>query len=447
MRWTDYLRLGWDQLRRRLVVTLLCVIGIAIGSSSIIVALAFGESVTQFSEQRIGFYLKTDEIQIYPGQDSSDSAENKDSRSTSGAYDISKQKIEIIRSLPNVISIAPFNRLQYFNFTADSTKKGSAELIATDLTAMKDFGFELQQGAYQDLNNAIILSYGATVNLYDERTAAIRRTQSQRISSSREEEPLIPYPLYQKTILLEFADVQTDGTLQTVSFPVRVIGILKRPEGMPDSMVRYDRTAYISLELGERIQEAMQKSRSAYRFVEKSIKAKVDSVEHVRQTEEWIRKLKLNTQSNLQQQESMQQEFVIVRLVFGGIGLFILFVASISIIVAMTMSTYQRRRQIGIMKVLGSNLRQIRNMFIVESTLLGLLGGIAGIVLSYWVIWLINIVVQKFSEGSSSEELLFISFWILPVGLFFAVLTGVLSGIFPAIKASRTDALTAIKRE
>jgi ABC-type antimicrobial peptide transport system permease subunit len=42
---------------------------------------------------------------------------------------------------------------------------------------------------------------------------------------------------------------------------------------------------------------------------------------------------------------------------------------------------------------------------------------------------------------------LFISFWILPLGLFFAMLTGIMSGIFPAIKASRTDALTAIKRE
>ncbi len=110
----------------------------------------------------------------------------------------------------------------------------------------------------------------------------------------------------------------------------------------------------------------------------------------------------------------------------------------------MTMSTYQRRRQIGIMKVLGANLKQIRNMFIVESALLGVVGGLAGILFSYWVIWAINIVLQRFAE---SDEILFISLWILPVGLIFALLTGVASGIYPAVKASRTDALTAIKRD
>lgn len=145
----------------------------------------------------------------------------------------------------------------------------------------------------------------------------------------------------------------------------------------------------------------------------------------------------------------MQGQLVILRFIFGGVGLFILFVASISIIVAMTMSTHQRRRQIGIMKVLGANLSQIRNMFIAESAMLGLLGGACGILLSYWVIWGINLAVIQFSPSQSGSdlEILFISTWILPVGLFFAVMTGVFSGIYPAIKASRTDALTAIKRD
>jgi ABC-type lipoprotein release transport system permease subunit len=100
------------------------------------------------------------------------------------------------------------------------------------------------------------------------------------------------------------------------------------------------------------------------------------------------------------------------------------------------------------MKVLGANLGQIRNMFVVESALLGVMGGLAGILFAYWVIWGINVILIKTnSTGSGDAEILFISFWILPLGLFFAMLTGIMSGIFPAIKASRTDALTAIKRE
>src|SRR5690606_28953180 len=99
---------------------------------------------------------------------------------------------------------------------------------------------------------------------------------------------------------------------------------------------------------------------------------------------------------NLYRQDQFKQEFAIIRLIFVGVGLFVLFVASLSIVVAMTMATHQRRRQIGIMKVLGANLQQIRNMFMVESMLLGVLGGTVGIILSYWVIWTINIVLIRF---------------------------------------------------
>jgi ABC-type antimicrobial peptide transport system permease subunit len=214
------------------------------------------------------------------------------------------------------------------------------------------------------------------------------------------------------------------------------------------------KTAFIPPGLGQKIQRAINQanSDSNVRMPESEyneVKIKVDQSSNVAQVDQWIRKLKLSSETNLHREEQMKQEFVIVRLVFGGIGLFVLFVASISIVVAMTMSIYQRRRQIGIMKVLGANLKQIRNMFIVESTLLGFLGGMLGILLSYWVIWGINIAIIQFSRSRPGEgqDFLFISTWILPVGLFFALLTGVLSGIYPAVKASKTDALTAIKRE
>ncbi|MNI85635.1 ABC transporter permease YtrF precursor [compost metagenome] len=111
----------------------------------------------------------------------------------------------------------------------------------------------------------------------------------------------------------------------------------------------------------------------------------------------------------------------------------------------MTMSTYQRRRQIGIMKVLGANLRQIRNMFIVEAALLGLLGGLLGVLFSYWIVWGINALINSLSE--QQESIIYIPAMTVFIGIIFAVMTGVLSGIYPAISASRTDALTAIRRD
>ncbi|MNE97461.1 ABC transporter permease YtrF precursor [compost metagenome] len=98
------------------------------------------------------------------------------------------------------------------------------------------------------------------------------------------------------------------------------------------------------------------------------------------------------------------------------------------------------------MKVLGANLAQIRNMFIVEAALLGFLGGLLGVLFSYWIVWAMNALIMTMS-GESDALTIYIPLLTIPTGMLFAIATGVVSGIYPAISASRTDALTAIRRD
>ncbi|NEW08748.1 FtsX-like permease family protein [Paenibacillus sp. SYP-B3998] len=451
MKLKDYIRLGWDQLQRRKVVTALCTVGIAIGSASIMVALGFGESIQHYSQKQMSFYLKTDEITI---QDQPDDP--------SGQGKITAAKLDLIRTFPHVKSVASFQELGNFQFTVDDGKQSYFNLIATELNTLVAFDNKFQQGGITENDNSIVVSYGSTMGLMDEKTQQVRSKLYKQNSSKEMEETLTKmntmlYPLLQKQLLVKFsnADNQPSATgsksttIRQPEITFRVTGILKKPEGLPDSMVQGNKTAYVSPDMGRKILELMNKSSGNGRVNYSSVRVKVDSSSHVKEVDDLIKKLRLTSQSNLYQEDRMKGQFAIVRLLLTGIGLFVLLVASISIVVAMTMSTHQRRRQIGIMKVLGANLKQIRNMFIVESSLLGMLGGFVGILLSYWVIWGINLIIIKFGSNNSGEnaEILFISLWILPVGMFFAIMTGVLSGLYPAVKASRTDALTAIKRE
>ncbi|UJF31618.1 ABC transporter permease [Paenibacillus hexagrammi] len=449
MKMKDYIRLGWDQLQRRKVVTMLCAVGIAIGSASIMVALAFGESIQHYSQQQMSYYLKTDEITIMDS-----------SGDPSGQAKVTEPKLALIRTFPHVKAVASFQELPPFEFTVDNGRLGNLQLIATELDTLEAFDSTFQQGGPSGQENSIILSYGATLGIMDEKTLKIRDQLTRQRPTKETMDTLdkmnaIPYPLYQKQLILKPvtmrgpADNADDTASQKVEIPIRVAGVLKKPEGLPDYMISGNKRAYVSPDMGRRMLEMMNQA-TGNTAVYSEVKVKVDSSTNVKQVEDLIKKLHLQTQSNLYQEDRMKGEFVIVRLLLTGVGLFVLFVASISIVVAMTMSTHQRRRQIGIMKVLGANLKQIRNMFIVESSLLGMLGGLAGIVLTYWVIWGINLIIIKFDGSNSSgreAQILFISLWILPVGMFFAILTGVLSGLYPAVKASRTDALTAIKRE
>lgn len=428
----DYFRLGWDQLSRRKVVTALCALGIAIGSSSIIVALAIGESITHYTRQQMSMYLKTDEIIVYPNRTIDEDGMFRG--------EITPEKIELIRSLPHVEAVLSHQNIGYFSYVVDGTKRNHVELIAIDFEHMEKFGYELQQGSFQDAEQTIVLNYGATLDLFDERIFQVD------VDTMIDFDIVVSYPLYQKILTLE--SNMGEGSSNNQLFQLRVAGILKKAEHLPDERQRYPKEAYISHETWKTIQQNYYRTSNFGMWEqEANLRVKVDDPANIEQVEQWIHLLDLSPMNNLYQQEQLESEFVIVRLIFGGVGMFVLLVASISIIVAMTMSTYQRRRQIGIMKVLGSNLRQIRNMFLVESALLGLLGGLIGILISYWVVWGINAIVIHFSGSPSSSDILFLRLWILPIGLGMAIMTGVVSGIYPAVKASRTDALTAIQRE
>jgi ABC-type antimicrobial peptide transport system permease subunit len=462
MKLTDYLRLGWEQLKRRVVVTALCTMGIAIGSASIVVALSFGESINHYSQVQMSYYLQSDEITVRSGQPVGDNTKDPNA---SKPYALTKAKLAMMRSFPYVKAIASYQTLNQFEFKVDNKAGFINNIYATELDTLKDFGYEFQQGGPSDQENTILLSYGATMSLLDEQANKNRQLQRRsqpndlEAEESWKEQMLIAYPTYQKQILLSPRVYVPNGPERIgTAIPLRVVGILKKPAGMPDEVVQNQKTAFVSPALGKKLQDAIaltsggqapKAENEAIGSDYNEVKIKVTDSLHIKELEPLLKKLKLTVETNLHREEQMKDQLAIVRLVFGGAGVFILFVASISIIVAMTMSTYQRRRQIGIMKVLGANLRQIRSMFMVESALLGLLGGVAGILLSYWVIWGINLVIQKFSppRPGSDQEILFISLWILPLGLFFAVMTGVLSGIYPAIKASKTDALTTIKRD
>lgn len=173
---------------------------------------------------------------------------------------------------------------------------------------------------------------------------------------------------------------------------------------------------------------------------------KVEDKRYVSQVEEQIQKLTLNTQSNLFQEEAMAGQLAMYQQAALGIGGFIMLLASLSIVVAMIMSTHQRRKQIGVMKVLGANLWQIRQMFITEAAMLGLMGGLAGVGIAFAALDGVNsLLASQMADQVSGPMTVVIQQSALPLGIVFAVLVGVVSGIYPAISASRTNALAVIK--
>lgn len=459
MRISDISRLAWEQVKRRKVVTGLCMAGISIGCAAIIVALSLGESAQNYAEQQINRSFKMDEIMVTPNAGIPTQAGGDSGNSSSEKLDpgrLTAQKLEIIQSLMHVTAAAPFQELGYIQLMTIDNKITDVQLIGTDLRLLTKYDKTFKQGGPSDLVGMAVLNYGATVGLIDNETR-------QRIFEQLSTDPynnklmeqynslsMLPTDMYKQQVQLQSYDPVSQNGAMLVSSPIHIVGVLDTPAGTNEHMAMYDKKMYVSLATGERLVEQLKLSNgtAGQQGVYNSATIKVDSIDNIEQVEKLIQKLTLTTSTNLYQKEALAQEFSMLKKAALGIGIFILIIASISIIVAMTMSTHQRRRQIGIMKVLGANMRQIRNMFITEAALLGLLGGLLGIFFSYLIVLGINKLIGTSGGMGGGESLvIYIPLMTLPIGIAFAVMTGVLSGIYPAISASRTNALTAIKRD
>ncbi len=169
---------------------------------------------------------------------------------------------------------------------------------------------------------------------------------------------------------------------------------------------------------------------------------RVDEMKNVKAVQEEIRNLGLQADSNVEWMEQVQQSSRSIQVTLGGIGAVSLFVAAIGIANTMMMSIYERTKEIGVMKVLGCDMNAIRNMFLAEAGFIGLIGGVVGIILSYIISAIINFVVRNTNAGIS-----YIPFYLTLMALVFAVVIGMLAGLFPALRAMKLSPLAAIRNE
>ena len=127
----------------------------------------------------------------------------------------------------------------------------------------------------------------------------------------------------------------------------------------------------------------------------------VDDMENVTQVQEQLAAMGYQVNSQMDFLESSRQQSNMVQAVLGGIGAVSLFVAAIGIANTMMMSIYERTKEIGVMKVLGCDMGNIRNMFLIESGFIGFMGGTIGVALSYGV----SAIVNRFVNMSQSMGL------------------------------------------
>jgi putative ABC transport system permease protein len=157
-----------------------------------------------------------------------------------------------------------------------------------------------------------------------------------------------------------------------------------------------------------------------------------------------IRKMAVNEENNFYMSRSdsvaemLFRNLGTVTMAAAIIGLITLFGSAIGLMNIMLVSVAERTREIGVNKALGATAPTIRQQFVFEAIIISVLGGLLGVILGM----LVGNVMSLVLESSFVVPWL----WIV-IGITSCAVVGLISGIYPAIKASRLDPIVALRYE
>lgn len=142
--------------------------------------------------------------------------------------------------------------------------------------------------------------------------------------------------------------------------------------------------------------------------------------------------------------ESFNSILSVVSGVVVGIASISLFVGAVGIMNTMYTSVTQRTREIGVMKAIGAQRRQIMFVFLLESAVIGFIGGLTGVLVGVSLSWLGAVGITQFAQLTIRP---YLGLELLGGALLFSVILGILSGVLPARRAAELEPAEALRYE
>ncbi len=209
-----------------------------------------------------------------------------------------------------------------------------------------------------------------------------------------------------------------------------VVGIMNPTQTTPDSI------AMIDLDTMRRLMKAPELIAAMYvvpedpAYIDRIADGIRDSVENVQ----------VFTPAEAAAQA--QQALAVFNVILVGGAVLAVFVGGLAVINTMIMSVNERRHEIGLKKAVGASDGEIVREFLLEAAVIGLLGGLIGLLLGWGLASLLNLVTSESLGGSSIFN---VTPRLMLIAVGFAVILGMIAGLYPAWNAARLDPVKALR--
>lgn len=446
MRFIDLLRMSAANLWRRKLRTFLTVLGVIIGTASIVVMISLGLGLSKSTMEQYEQSGGLTTITVYEGMTS---------ETDQSAGKLTDNTVEEIQNIPHVEIVSPV--LSMTPIVKAGVYECYLSVRAMSIEALEKMDIPLSEGSSLPTDpDSLEFLYGNQVimDFYNAKTNEYFYGTGETADIDLANDPLFFIMDTDAYWNSQYGGTDEEGNpiKQPKKYMYPSSGIVA---GSSEEYNEYSWYAYCNIDaLKTQLKKIFKNSaipgqptnangKPYKEWYYSEMYVNVDDLENVLEVQKQITDLGYSAYSNAEWIEQSQEQMGMIQAVLGGIGAVSLFVAAIGIANTMMMSIYERTKEIGIMKVLGCSLGRIRDLFLMEAAFIGLSGGAVGLLLSYGISVLINTLLGESYGGSIS----YIPAWLVLVALVFAVVIGMLAGLMPALRAMKLSALSALRNE
>ncbi|WOO35233.1 FtsX-like permease family protein [Anaerocolumna sp. AGMB13020] len=444
MKISDLIKIGLRNLNRRKARTLLTVMGVVIGTISIVVMISIGIGMKKNYTQQV---MELGSLTTITVNSSGGYVDDKGNYTSFKTEPMNDELVSKIMAIPHVKVVVPLiTTSAYLTSGKYETNIQMYVIDSSYMPTMEFPGVSMGNLPTPENNKAIVFGSDALMNFYNPYS---RNYDSKQIDITKDKINFGFNPW----------QYQMDPKKKAFSIKVDQYAILEKANNyefdyfgyMDINYFRHLYQKYVSTLKAEERKKALSAVANY-----SNLKVTVDNFKNVEEVQEAIDALGYQTDSLAKLMAPMLSTANMLQMVLGAIGAVSMLVSAINIANTMIMSIYERTKEIGIMKVLGCLVRDVKKLFLFEAGMIGLIGGVVGITLSYIASWAINkfggplfqaLMSTNYMYNPENSKFSDIPLWLPLVAAGLSMLVGILSGYYPARRATKISAIEAMKTD
>jgi putative ABC transport system permease protein len=411
--------------------------GVVVGTAAVVVLVSLATGLQRSTTGQLSSIGDLTEINVYPGHFMT-AFGGSVAGSTGEATVLTDRTLDRFRDMPGVVAVTPYET-SYGGLLRLNRLPGSVQqVVGIDQAELGDLGFALASGSHRLGRWQALVGARVADGFHDPRTG-------QAVAE--------PPDLQGQTLHLTVWSMSAAGPGEEKTARLRVTGVLEETGGARDYSVYLAVSDVLELNAWTTGQRS-NPSRDGYA----QALIKMATPEQVPAIEQELLGEGFYAYSARTMLQSINVTFLIIQGVFGGIGAIALVVAALGIANTMTMAIYERTREIGLMKSIGATNRDVMSVFLTEAGGIGVLGGVAGVLVGIVLGAVINVVASAYlgaqaaqAAGAAAAEvqltLVHTPLWLPLFAVVFSAGVGLVSGVYPAMRAAALNPVAALKYE